>query len=144
MAPSCEGISLLCPFEYPSNFSVCRLRLPLGVQRAGADGYQVIPSAATRTRKLEFGLSKNGKAPAVTVFGFIAQPEIHVFLKPNVMRIAAQSYGFDFEYQSCPSWKTYASHLKFADTLRRNLRDLRPRDMIDIQSFLWVLGSDEY
>ncbi|HEV2017467.1 MAG TPA: hypothetical protein VGQ98_04075 [Gemmatimonadaceae bacterium] len=23
-------------------------------------------------------------------------------------------------------------------------RDLRPRDMIDIQSFLWVQGSDEY
>jgi len=25
-----------------------------------------------------------------------------------------------------------------------NLRDLRPRDMIDVQSFLWVQGSDEY
>jgi hypothetical protein len=23
-------------------------------------------------------------------------------------------------------------------------RDLRPRDQIDIQSFLWVQGSDEY
>jgi hypothetical protein len=28
--------------------------------------------------------------------------------------------------------------------VRRDLRDLRPRDMIDIQSFLWVQGSDEY
>jgi hypothetical protein len=82
--------------------------------------------------------------PVLTVFGFIAQPETHVFLKPNVTRIAAQSYGFDFQYQSYPSWKTYASLLKFADSVRRNLRDLRPRDMIDIQSFLWVLGSDEY
>ena len=25
-----------------------------------------------------------------------------------------------------------------------DLRDLRPRDMIDIQSFIWVQGSDEY
>ena len=24
------------------------------------------------------------------------------------------------------------------------LADLRPRDMIDLQSFLWVQGSDEY
>ena len=24
------------------------------------------------------------------------------------------------------------------------MRDLRPRDMIDIQSFIWVQGSDEY
>jgi len=30
------------------------------------------------------------------------------------------------------------------DTVRRDLRDLRPRDMIDIQSFLWVQGSSEY
>jgi hypothetical protein len=26
----------------------------------------------------------------------------------------------------------------------KDLRDLQPRDMIDIQSFLWVQGSDEY
>jgi hypothetical protein len=26
----------------------------------------------------------------------------------------------------------------------RDLRDLKPRDMIDIQSFTWVQGSDEY
>ena len=25
-----------------------------------------------------------------------------------------------------------------------DLRDLRPRDMIDIQSFIWVQGSEEY
>jgi hypothetical protein len=28
--------------------------------------------------------------------------------------------------------------------LRAGLRDMRPRDMIDLQSFLWVQGSDEY
>jgi hypothetical protein len=28
--------------------------------------------------------------------------------------------------------------------VRRDQRDLRARDMIDIQSFLWVQGSDEY
>jgi hypothetical protein len=31
-----------------------------------------------------------------------------------------------------------------AETVRRDLRDLEPRDMIDIQSFIWVQGSDEY
>ena len=34
--------------------------------------------------------------------------------------------------------------LDFAAVVRRDLRDLRPRDTIDIQSFLWVQGSDEY
>lgn len=82
--------------------------------------------------------------PLVTVFGFIAQPEKHIFLKPNVTRIAARAYGFDLQYQSRPSWETYASYLEFAAIVRRDLSDLRPRDMIDIQSFIWVQGSDEY
>ena len=82
--------------------------------------------------------------PLVTVFGFIAQPDRHMFLKPNVTKMAARAYEFDFRYQSKPSWEIYANLLEFAATVRRNLRDLRPRDMIDIQSFIWVQGSDEY
>lgn len=82
--------------------------------------------------------------PLVTVFGFIAQPEHHVFLKPNVTRIAAREYGYDFAYKSAPNWETYESLLKFARAVYRDVRDLRPRDMIDLQSFIWVQGSDEY
>lgn len=82
--------------------------------------------------------------PVVTVMGFIAQPETHFFLKPTVTRKAADQYGRPLPYQSRPSWATYSSLLAFARTVRRDLRDLRPRDMIDIQSFLWIQGSDEY
>ncbi len=82
--------------------------------------------------------------PVVTVFGFLARPGAHVFLKPNVTRRAAREYGFDFSYQSRPAWDTYASLLAFADRLRADLRDLEPRDMIDVQSFIWVQGSEEY
>ena len=82
--------------------------------------------------------------PIATVFGFIAQPKTHIFLKPNVTRVAAGKYGFVFRYASKPSWPVYASLIKFAGVVRRDLRDLRPRDMIDIQSFIWVQGSDEY
>jgi hypothetical protein len=82
--------------------------------------------------------------PVVTVFGFIAQPEQHVFLKPMVTKRAAEIYGFDFEYKSRPNWVTYSSLLGFAETVSRDVRDLRPKDMIDIQGFIWVQGSDEY
>jgi hypothetical protein len=82
--------------------------------------------------------------PLVTVFGFIAQPDKHLFLKPNVTKIAAREYGFEFRYESRPNWDTYATLLDFAGTIRRDLRDLKPRDMIDLQSFMWVQGSDEY
>jgi hypothetical protein len=82
--------------------------------------------------------------PLTTVFGFIAQPDVHVFLKPKVTKIAAREYGFDFRYRAKPSLDTYASLLQFAATVRRDVRDLNPRDMIDVQSFIWVQGSEEY
>ena len=82
--------------------------------------------------------------PLATVFGFIAQPERHIFLKPNVTRRAANMYNFQFVYRSKPNWETYACLLRFAGQVRKDLRGLRPRDMIDLQSFLWVQGSDEY
>jgi hypothetical protein len=82
--------------------------------------------------------------PLVTVFGFIAQPATHFFLKPTVTRLAAERYGTAFDYRSRPNWETYRSLLALARRVRRDLASLRPRDMIDIQSFLWVQGSDEY
>jgi hypothetical protein len=82
--------------------------------------------------------------PLVTIFGFIALPHTHFFLKPMVTRTAASEYGFDFRYHSRPNWDTYSNLLEFADVVSHDLGDLRPRDMIDIQSFLWVQGSDEY
>src|SRR3569832_2217452 len=52
--------------------------------------------------------------PMVTVFGFLARPDRHIFLKPMVTRRAAHAYGFDFQYKSQPSWAVYHSLLPFA------------------------------
>jgi hypothetical protein len=82
--------------------------------------------------------------PLATVFGFIAQPKHHIFLKPNTTKEAARKLGLPFDYRSRPNWPTYQSYLALAEATRRQIRDLHPRDMIDIQSFLWVQGSDEY
>ena len=82
--------------------------------------------------------------PLATVFGYIAQPDRHLFMKPMVTRSAASKYGFELYYRSRPGWDTYSRLLEFADVIRRDQRDLRPRDMIDLQSFIWVQGSDEY
>jgi hypothetical protein len=73
--------------------------------------------------------------PLATIFGFLAQPGKHFFLKPNVTRRAAAKYDFDFRYESRPSWPVYANLLEFAETMRHDLADLHPRDMIDLQSF---------
>ena len=93
-------------------------------------------AAASQTRVLTW--------PIVTVFGFIALPRIHYFYKPTVTRAAAHAYAYHLTYASRPSWEIYQLALEFARTVRRDLSDLRPRDMIEIQSFLWVLGSAEY
>jgi len=82
--------------------------------------------------------------PAVTVFPFIAQPERHIFFKPTVTKRAAAAYGYPLPYESRPSWRTYSALLDFAERVRSDLKDLKPRDMIDLQSFMWVQGSDEY
>lgn len=109
-----------------------------GSQRARFDAWRDCVSALPRkrTRVLTW--------PVLTVFGFVAQPTKHIFLKPNATRAAAQAYGFDFRYHSRPEWETYATLLDFARTIRRDVADLQPRDMIDLQSFIWVQGSDEY
>jgi hypothetical protein len=82
--------------------------------------------------------------PLLTVFGFIADPGEHIFLKPLVTKKAASVYGFDLKYYSKPNWETYQSLLDFADIIKKDLKEMKPRDMIDIQSFIWVLGSSEY
>lgn len=82
--------------------------------------------------------------PVATVFGFLAQPETHLFIKPTVMKIAAQSYGWDFQYTRRPTPTAYTDALRWAAQVKRDLRDQKPRDMIDVQSFLWVQGSEEY
>lgn len=82
--------------------------------------------------------------PTATVFGFLGRPDEQFFVKPTVTRRAAEAYGFELAYASRPAWDTYASVLAFAAQVRRDLDDLKPRDMIDLQSFVWILGSDEY
>jgi len=82
--------------------------------------------------------------PVVTVFGFIANPKEHIFLKPTVTKIAARKYDYPFNYRSKPNWNTYQSLLQFADEVRKDTMSYQPKDYIDLQSFIWVLGSEEY
>ena len=130
------------------------VRSPAGARRFATGLYDFLHGAGEPREKFERWVEMVASLPRrqtrvltwplLTVFGFIAQPDRHIFLKPNVTRLAAREYGFDFVYASRPAWDVYASLLAFAAQVRRDVRDLAPRDMIDIQSFIWVQGSDEY
>jgi hypothetical protein len=87
--------------------------------------------------------------PVLTVFPFIADPKRHLYLKPIVTQQAARRWGFDFAYSSKPTTSTYQSLLAFGRDVRDGLAQSRfpgrrARDQIDVQSFIWVLGSTEY
>jgi hypothetical protein len=82
--------------------------------------------------------------PLQTVFGFIANPKEHIFLKPRVTQAAAQKYNYPFNYSSRPNWTTYKSLIDFTRKIRKDYPSLKPRDYMDLQSFIWVMGSSEY
>lgn len=84
------------------------------------------------------------KWPIATIFPFLALPGEHLFLKPNVTQQAAKRRAFSLNYDPRPNWLTYSCLLKFGQILMEDLAELEPRDMIDIQSFIWVTGEGSY
>jgi hypothetical protein len=76
--------------------------------------------------------------PVATVFPYIARPDIHMFLKPEVTQKAERSLGFDLKYKSTPNWTTYERLLRMGRTYLDRLRPLGAVDFVDVQSFIWV------
>ncbi len=84
------------------------------------------------------------KWPLVTMIPFIAQPRRHLIVKPNLMKRAAAQLGFRLDYQSRPNAGTYAAVMGAVSALWRELAAWHPRDLIDIQGFIWATCSEEY
>ena len=76
-----------------------------------------------------------------TYFPFIAFPDEHMFMKPSVTQLAADAFAFELNYKSDLNWNSYESLLKLSRYVSEELAKyedyLKPRDMIDIQSFIW-------
>mgnify|MGYP000880044059 CR=1 FL=1 len=119
----------------------------------GADGDAFIRAAArfalgegkTALRSMEMLLRPhdNAKWTVVTYLPFLWRPDAHIFLKPEVTKdfaervghCLAHSYSADLEIQ------TYDDLLDMAGNIRNAFADLEPRDMIDVQSVIWVVGD---
>jgi hypothetical protein len=141
-------------FSYEKMALKDALRSGVGAQRFAAGCYDWLWGDGTERERFERWIQTVASLPRkqtrvltwpiLTVFGSIARPRVHAFLKPVAMQRAAKAYGFDLAYSSTPNWETYSSFLELCRTVKHDLADLEPRDQIDIQSFLWVQGSDEY
>jgi hypothetical protein len=80
-----------------------------------------------------------------TFFLFTMFPDEHMFIKPTITKNAADICNFDIHYRSELNWQTYETVLRFSSFLKDELEkaDLKPRDMIDVQSFMWCIRPDK-
>jgi len=77
--------------------------------------------------------------PYATLFGFIRYPQENVFIKPTVTQNVAKALCWRINYKPEPNWRSYSSVLRLYNHMRTSLVEegLMPRDMIDVQSFMW-------
>lgn len=77
-----------------------------------------------------------------TYFLFMCHPETEIFIKPRVTARFLDRLGFQ-EQLKTPSSSLYAAIRSFAHNLRNALADRGAKDMIDVQSVIWVAGQKE-
>lgn len=79
----------------------------------------------------------------VTYLPFLWRPDVHMFLKPEVTKDYAARVGHSFAdaYRPRLDLDVYTSLLDLAEATGAEIADLEPRDRIDIQSFIWVVGK---
>lgn len=80
---------------------------------------------------------------AITYLPFLWRPEQHMFLKPEVTKDFAErvGHGFVYAYRAAIDMTVYDSLLDLVARTGQEIADLHPRDRIDVQSFIWVVGA---
>ena len=83
------------------------------------------------------------KWTVVTYLPFLWRPDVHMFLKPEITKLFADRVGheFAFQYRANLDLEVYRSLLDLAARTNDAIRALEPRDQIDVQSFIWVVGA---
>lgn len=83
------------------------------------------------------------KWPYATLFSFIRHPQQSAFIKPTTIQNATKALCWRINYKPEPNWKTYDAVLRLYNYVRTNLLEegMMPRDLIDVQSFIWSIGK---
>jgi len=104
------------------------------------DSYQALITAVDNL-PAEEGKARVSTWPVLTQFPFIARPECHMFLKPEVTKECAERMAFDLQYSPRLNWNTYSRLLKLAGLLFEELKPMGAKDYIDVQSYIFVIGA---
>jgi hypothetical protein len=135
--------NLLSRFEKPRLAEV--LRGPTADIFVRCSARFALGEGKTALLDLERALKPHSVAtwPAATYLPFLWLPEAHMFLKPEVTRDFAARVGHRFasDYDSGLDFRVYESLLDLASKTAVELAELKPRDRIDVQSFIWIVGD---
>lgn len=73
-----------------------------------------------------------------TYFLFLCHPESEMVIKPEATRWLLEFFGMGRVWRGAPHPSVYGAALRLAHTLREELGPCGVRDMIDLQSIVWV------
>ncbi len=83
--------------------------------------------------------AKEGVWPAATYFLMLHDPATHIFVKPDPYQKLLQALHSNLTWSTRPTAAAYAEIQVLAQALFAALHDLKPRDLIDVQSFIYIL-----
>jgi hypothetical protein len=102
-------------------------------------------NAALALPKLDQLMREHGQPswPCATYLPFFWRSDAAMFLKPQITKDFAERVGHSFvhDYDARLNGETYASLLDLAEECELEIGSLQPKDRIDVQSFIWVVGE---
>ena len=138
-----QATNLLSPFE--------KTRLQPLLRGSDADAFvQAAARFALGETKLALATMErlltahdNAKWTVVTYLPYLWRPDTHMFLKPTVTKDYAERIGHPLahDYAGSLDIDVYESLLDLTAQTRAAFADLHPRDNIDLQSLIWVIGA---
>lgn len=84
------------------------------------------------------------KWTVATYFLFFSDPTRHMFVKPTITQNAAEICAYELNYRPELNARTYRCVMDFSTYLHKQISALEPRDMIDVQSFMWCIAPGTY
>lgn len=138
-----RATNMLSPFEKTRLQDV--LRGPRADDFVQAAGRFTLDGSKSNLFAMEQALKPHDSAKwtVVTYLPYLWRPDTHMFLKPEVTKDFATRVGHRLagDYEARLHLPVYESLLDLVRQTAEELADLRPRDRIDIQSFIWVVGA---
>ena len=138
-----SGTNLLSPFEKMRVRDVLRSSSADNFIKAAARFTLEVSKASLLDMEQALKAHDCAKWTVVTYLPFLWRPLNHMFLKPEATKDFSERVGHRFysDYEPRLHLPVYESLQSLATTTENEIADLKPRDRIDTQSFIWVVGD---